>query len=414
MFISVGLFFLTAVYVGMVAALEHYFRSECLGNGNCYPEGVDNTILTWASDFFVAICAFMFALHLSFYASEQLDVRKSGILSQIFMGGAFVSSGVGRLLYPNSGSDDNRGLVGYWFVEIIAVVFFTASSLCLGRFALSTTEKKDTMLLVFGAVLLVAMGLFMGGGIWCTLVPDLQVVGVVDEFEPTSEIHSCIKMMDASTVLMNFSYALLWVPVGVLLKSAARKKPIRFLGLPTPAAAIIAVVMQWTVGSMFVGILYLISLSPKVDYFDAWTKIYGTVLYHWAMLLSLYCLHNLSYGLPWEYYDSSVEDSYDEKKYRSDPASYPRPVASGHSSVRSRRSRRSNKMRSNDEPTPLSWEWWVAGVASIFPEPKKKTRTTTSSVSVIDDKSIVSDGFLNALEGDQTTKKVQFESEAEV
>ncbi len=411
MFISIGLLILTAVYVGMVAALEHYFRSECLGNGNCYPEGVDNTILTWASDFFIAICAFMFAFHLSFYASEQFDVRKSGILSQIFMGGAFISSGVGRLLYPNSGSDDNRGLVGYWFVEIIAVVFFTASSLCLGRFALSTSEKKtDTMLLVFGAILLVAMGLFMGGGIWCTLIPDLQVVGIVDEFEPTSEIHSCIKMMDASTILMNFSYALLWLPVGVLFKNAARKHPIQFLGLPTPAAAIIAVVMQWTVGSMFVGVLSLVSLSPKVDYFDAWTKIYGTVLYHWAMLMSLYCLHNLSYGLPWEYYDSSVEENYDEEKYRSNPVS-----SSGTSSIKSRRSNRSNKSnkRSKDEPTPLSWEWWVAGVASIFPEPKKKTRTTTSSVSAIDDKSIISDGFLNALEGDQQ-KKVQFKSEAEV
>mmetsp|Transcript_9804 Transcript_9804/g.20350 ORF Transcript_9804/g.20350 Transcript_9804/m.20350 type:complete len:406 (-) Transcript_9804:36-1253(-) len=392
MFISIGLLFLTAVYLGMVAALEHYFRSECLGNGDCIPEGVDNTILTWSSDLFVALCAFIFALHLSCYASEGRDVRKSGILSQIFMGGAFVSAGVGRLLYPNSGAEDNHGMVGYWFVKIIAIVFFAASALALARFAISTSDKKkDTMVIVFVSVVLLAAGLFMAGGVWCTLVPDLQVLGVVDEFEPTTEIHLCLRMMGASTVLMNFAYAFLWLPVGVLLKAASRKKPIRFLGLPTPAAAIIAVVMQWTVGSMFVGILFLICLYPKIDYFEVSTRIYGTVLYHWGMMMSLYCLHNLSYGLPWEYYDSSVEENYDENKYRSGKV-YPidpRPAMS----TRSKRSRHSNR-KQKDDPPSLSWEWWVAGVASLFPEPKTTTRTIPS---MIDDKSVVSDGFMNSL-----------------
>ena len=243
----------------------------------------------------------------------------------------------------------------------------------------------------------------MAGGVWCTLVPDLQVLGVVDEFEPTTEIHSCLRMMGASTVLMNFAYAFLWLPVGVLLKAASRKKTIRFLGLPTPAAAIIAVVMQWTVGSMFVGILFLICLYPKIDYFEVWTRIYGTVLYHWGMMMSLYCLHNLSYGLPWEYYDSSVEENYDENKYRSGKV-YPIDPSPA-MSTRSKRSRRSNR-KQKDDPSALSWEWWVAGVASLFPEPKTTTRTTPS---MIDDKSVVSDGFMNSLGGDdETYKQVKF------
>ncbi len=410
MFISIGLLFLTAVYLGMVAALEHYFRSECLGNGDCSPEGVDNTILTWSSDFFVALCAFIFALHLSFYASQERDVRKSGILSQIFMGGAFVSAGVGRLLYPNSGAEDNHGMVGYWFVKIIAIVFFAASAVALARFAISTSDKKkDTMIIVFASIVLLATGLFMAGGIWCTLVPDLQVLGVVDEFEPTTEIHSCLRMMGASTVLMNFAYAFLWLPVGVLLKAASRKQPVRFLGLPTPAAAIIAVVMQWTVGSMFVGILFLICLYPKIDYFEVWTRIYGTVLYHWGMMMSLYCLHNLSYGLPWEYYDSSLQESYDEKKYRSDGV-YPIDPSPPATSTRSKRSRRSNR-KQKDDPAALSWEWWIAGVASLFPEPKTTTRKEKRSTSsIIDDKSVVSDGFMSTLEGgDGTNKQVTFD-----
>merc|ERR1712238_537787 len=132
-----------ALYVGMVIAIHYLSPIDCLvitlddnnygdvnnndiGNTTttvdesqsqqlemeqtllCQSEGVDNTILNWSSDFFVAIWMFVFAFHLSICRkttpstggkgerrSTNEVVMDSGILAQIFIGGAFVLSGIG-------------------------------------------------------------------------------------------------------------------------------------------------------------------------------------------------------------------------------------------------------------------------------------------------------------------------------
>merc|ERR1712238_381053 len=64
-------------------------------------------------------------------------------------------------------------------------------------------------------------------------------------------------------------------------------------------------ILQWTVGSillvvMLLVVLFLVNLNRNVDDdepFLIWNTIYGTVLYHWGMLLTFYCLHNISCGL---------------------------------------------------------------------------------------------------------------------
>jgi len=354
MFVAVGLLLLTALYIGMVAALKYLSPFECLDD-LCQSEAVDNTIINWASDFFLAFWIFIFALQLSFCAGSKSAVRKSGILTQIFMGGAFVVVGVGHWLYPNSGIDDNHGMLGYWIVWIIFAVFFTISGLGMAHFALSVSENmipvlkrsfcaNNFLVLLCEFVLVLSLSGFLTGSIWCSMEPELQVNEVVENFEPTDEIHACFQIVNYSVMAMTFTYALMWLPVGFLLKAASQQRPVIVLGLPTPIAAILAMVTQWTAGSILLVVLFFTDFfSPEIDYFDAWNTIYGTVLYHWAMLVSLYCLHNLSYGLQLRYDDSEGEEN-------------------------------NNDDNDNDEgPPPLSWEWWVTMVAGTVPEPKQIT-----------------------------------------
>lgn len=350
MFLTIGLLVLTSLYIGMIVALKYLSPVECLDD-LCQSEAVDNTILNWASEFFLAFWMFVFALQLSFCGSPKSEVRKSGILSQIFMGGAFAMAGVGHWLYPNSGVDDNHGILGYWVSWIFFAVFFTISGVSMAHFALSASENTNPVLktsfcannrLVALCELLLVLALsgFLTGSIWCTMEPDLQVNQTMDTFEPTDEVHVCFHIVKYSDMTMNLAYALLWLPVGILLKAASHQRPVMVMGLPTPFAAIFAMVTQWTVGSILLVILFFVDfVSPKIEYFDLWNTIYGTVLYHWAMLITLFCLHNLSYGLP-SRYDESEEDDDD----------------------------------SNDEgPSPLSWEWWVTMLAGTVPEPKQVT-----------------------------------------
>jgi hypothetical protein len=336
LFVTVGLFLLTALYVGMVALIKYLSPVECLDDSSsCQSEAVDNTILNWASDFFVAFWCFIFALHLSFSGGPNADVRKMAILSQIFMGGAFVAVGVGHWLYPNSGLDDNSGMLGYWILWIMFAIFFTSSAFGMSHFAVKASGKRNIWAPLAGLLLFLSLCGFFTGSIWCSTKADLQANEIEDNIDPADEIHVCFDIAYYSMAAMNFTYALLWLPVGLLLKAASKQQPVVVLGLPTPIAAIVAIVTQWTVGSILVVILFFTDLfSPKLDYFDVSNVIYGTVLYHWAMLVTLYCLHNLSYGLPLRYDDSEEEEN---------------------------------------GPSPLTWEWWVAMVAGVVPEPKQKT-----------------------------------------
>jgi len=362
--ITIGLFGLTALYVGMVIAIHYLSPIDCLktldSNGDttttytadesqlemeqmvlCQSEGVDNTILNWSSDFFIAIWMFLFAFQLSICPIKTTPgkgeprsittnevVLDSGILAQIFMGGAFVLSGIGSLLFPNSGNDDNHGMVGYWIAYVMSALFFTASGLCMAHFALETTKNtnpvhlqgfchcfdlssRTTKLVIVGScelMLVLSLSGFLTGSIWCSTDLTLQVNDVTDEWMRIDtnaanthvDLHVCFTISYYSDMAMNFAYALLWLPIGFLLRAASQQKTTVVLGLPTPIAAVLATLLQWTVGSLLLVVLFIVNLSRNDDDeepFMIWNTMYGTVLYHWGMLLTFYCLHNISCGL---------------------------------------------------------------------------------------------------------------------
>merc|ERR1739848_252549 len=114
---------------------------------------------------------------------------------------------------------------------------------------------------------------------------ELQTNETVDEFESVTDVHVCFHIMENSAIAMNLTYALLWLPVGFLLNAASQQHPGIVLGLPTTVAAMFAFITQWTLGSMLLVVLFFVDLiSPDIDFFFVWNTIYGTVLYHWAMI----------------------------------------------------------------------------------------------------------------------------------
>lgn len=320
-FLTAGLLCLTMAYIGMILLLKLYVDRDCMDE-ECHSEGVDNSIITWSSDFFVAFFCLVFAFHLSIV---QTAVRKSAILAQVFMGGAFIMSGIGHWMYPNSGLDDNQGLLGYWVVWIGSNIFFTISGLGMAHFALRVTKNVNPVrfnpcwatssldrpgtcfpnvyIVAFCELLLVlALSVFLTGGVWCSVSSELQVTTIWDEFAPTTtEINACYSLLKYADFALHVTYALLWLPVGFLLRAAALQWQQTILGLPTHIAGGTAVLLQWSVGSMFPVYLMIavwIRGEEGESYSELWQRIYGSVIYHWAMLLTLYCLHNLAYRLP--------------------------------------------------------------------------------------------------------------------
>ena len=229
----------------------------------CQSEFVDNTILNWSSQFFVAIVAIMAALNLS-WCSEQTSY-KSTLLFMIFMMGTFTLRGVATLMFPNSGVDDNLGLLGYWIVGVMtSSIFYVVAILCLAHYALDlydvcyeshpslvnrrrssspTTPSEDRQkglcsricccccrcfchmtlktAIGFGQIfLLLSLSGVLLGGIWCSLTADVQTTEVYDSavaIEESSEgdkIHMCFTIFHASETILNVCWSLLWIPIG--------------------------------------------------------------------------------------------------------------------------------------------------------------------------------------------------------
>jgi len=228
----------------------------------CQSEFVDNTILNWSSQFFVAIVAIMAALNLS-WCSEQTSY-KSSLLFMIFMMGTFTLRGVSTLMFPNSGVDDNLGLLGYWIVGVMtSSIFYVVAIACLAHYALdlydaceessvsavnnrrssSSTSSQDrkqgwcsriccccchcfcnvtikTAIGIGQVLLLLALSGVLLGGIWCSLTPDIQTTEVYDsavtieEGNDGDKIHMCFTIFHISETALNLCWSLLWIPIG--------------------------------------------------------------------------------------------------------------------------------------------------------------------------------------------------------
>jgi hypothetical protein len=240
------------------------------------------------------------------------------------MGGSFFLKGIGHWMYPNSGVDDNQGMLGHWIVSIGAAIFFTMSALSMAHFALMSTRNlhpiRDNLCCARNSpnhrrscfpskwnvaaaefILVVALSGLLTGGVWCSVTPDLQIKSIVDDAEPTDDVNMCLAVMEHSGIALHIAYALLWIPVGLMLRSACLQWPLTILGLPTNIAASLAILLQWSVGSMYPVYLWatvMIRGGDDESFLELWQRVYGSVLYHWGMLLTLYCFHNISNGLP--------------------------------------------------------------------------------------------------------------------
>ena len=389
---------------------QQYTWSYEVNTTQCQTDGVDNTILNWSSDFFVSFCLFLFAFQLSLCPKtttmiedevkpEDDDdnndaddddgakaktkknrntkgvtivtrkdartkngtknyklvtttnrnemVRNSGILVQVFMGGAFLMHGIGSLLFPmnglhtiNTNTDTNKDttvseeedavVLGYWICYSIATLFFTISALCTAYFALEAiqgvvpssttslspkvcgggcctldlTTRYKQMAAVTTCALIVVLSCVgvVTGSTWCAAAAATTSLSTVEYIGDDPEDHVCYTIVLYSDLALNIAYALLWIPMGIVFRAASQSKLKSILGLSTPTASIIPPVVQWTIGSMLPVILFVVTIifqqyDESVSYFDLWNAIYGTVLYHWSMLVTLYCVHNLSYGL---------------------------------------------------------------------------------------------------------------------
>ena len=310
-----GQIFLGMTYIAFVVASRLVFSDECSGEDECQSEGVDNTYRSWGSSYFVAAVCSLLAVHLHVFKSST---RRSGTVAQIFLAGAFALMGIRSQFYPNNGQTDNMGMMENWVVGAVATFFLTLSATAHGRFAMETamvTPRSKHPICVFffmhlwmAAIILIAI-INMVGSIWCSLSPQLQTSAVVDNFQDNlywNERQICLQLIGLSENLIWLPYALLWIPVGLLLRAAAWQRPAMVLGLSNTRAALGVIGFHWSTGSMYLvtvsfasWIRHEMELTDDADdtFLEVWNRVYGVEIFHFGILLSAYCAHNLSWTL---------------------------------------------------------------------------------------------------------------------
>ena len=91
-----GIMCLTLFYLAFVLLVAFLSPVECLGEP-CNSEGLDNSVLGWATDFLIALLMILFGLHL-WWLSPQL-VFRSAVVALVSMGIAYILGGIGHSIY---------------------------------------------------------------------------------------------------------------------------------------------------------------------------------------------------------------------------------------------------------------------------------------------------------------------------
>lgn len=91
-----GVLSLTLVYLAFVILIAFFSPVECLDEP-CNSEGLDNSVLGWATDFFIALLLILFGVHLWCFASRP--VFRSAVIALISMGFAYILGGLGHSSY---------------------------------------------------------------------------------------------------------------------------------------------------------------------------------------------------------------------------------------------------------------------------------------------------------------------------
>jgi len=292
--------------------IEFTVDSECLDEP-CNSEGLDNTVLGWTTDFFIAGSMILFGLHLLI---SQHAVYFSTIIALLCMGVAYVLGGLGHSIWTNSGFDDNVAQQEFFITWAISFTFMTVSVHQTYRFVNQIlnqypqmeikNERRLMRFLNMSLFLVIASwAVTLVGYIWCATESDLHVDGAIDEvpeLENDSDTDTCYVIAAWGEGSWYVTFSLFWVPVGTILRRVilanANVAQEQVYGLSNSLAALFTTIIPWTFGIMIIVYSAIVAIILDKDGVDIYVDIYGAVIYHFGMLVQYFLLHNLAFSLP--------------------------------------------------------------------------------------------------------------------
>jgi hypothetical protein len=322
-----GVVIVTLLYAIFTVAVALLSPVECLEEP-CNSEGLDSSVLGWATDFYLAASLTVFGLNIWWKSSSSSSTCCSccgsddqhqqpnnngscaAVITLLCMSVAYVLGGIGHSVYTNSGFDDNAGQQEFYIVWAVAFTFQTVSvqqtyrfiqqQVSLSSSSLSIPTCLDRFLKVALGLVFISWIVTFTGYIWCVADDSLHVDGAIDTVPPLDEndidgdvVNACLRMALASELSWYGTFSLFWIPAGLFLRRLVQynQQPQQL------CAATWVMIIPWTFGIMLIVYAGIASVLTGQEGTAVYEKIYGAVVYHYGMLLGYFLFHNIVLSL---------------------------------------------------------------------------------------------------------------------
>jgi hypothetical protein len=348
-YIPYGVLLLTCLYIAFVSFIYTY-SPECLDRQeSCLSGRIDDSTIAWATAFYASFSILLLALHLVYIRYYQgSNIRLSGIWAQVFMAIGLALQGGARIFY---GDDQGQGATGFFSIWSASFFYMTLSCLFYGKVVRLAIKQNDTgggvgcchgcwgsrcALWMATTMVFCAAITILGGSIKCAIPFDdgeeivatnqtnatnflaadnifgnagsdgnqtnitIVASGLFDKDDRTT----CENVVYYGEIGWYCSYAWFWVAAGTLCWRAIRGKqseemqgyPMSVLGLGTAFGSLLIPLVQLTMVLYPIWLL-IASVSTERAYLDLMEDCYGSIVFHFGILLTFYLAHNFTWAL---------------------------------------------------------------------------------------------------------------------
>lgn len=244
---------------------------------------------------------------------------------------AYLFWGIVAMQFGNDGSNDSKGMRGYFILNLLGYVFSMESLMEVAVLAMlmwgtilpsyRPTCCGRSPLRFFEVLVTLTFLVIASGSLWCSVVSNVWAADAYDDYPNDiayADVHTCVKMVDIGQVVFTAASALFWISIASIYGSSARQQIEQddqwyFVGgIPTSLSAAAVICFQ-TMILTFHLMAFVMQKQAGADP-DEDVATTATIAYHYSILMTGYFAHNFIATMSLTNNDSLQKQQYEDEE----------------------------------------------------------------------------------------------------